>query len=66
MISDNTSSSSPDDLPGLPTRWVLARVAGPSMAPTVWHGDRLLVRRLPAGAPTPGGGTPLPTLLHAE
>ncbi|WP_241175768.1 S26 family signal peptidase [Modestobacter sp. KNN46-3] len=55
MISDNTSSSSPGDLPGLPTRWVLARVAGPSMAPTVRHGDRLLVRRLPPGAPVRPG-----------
>ncbi|MCZ2822189.1 S26 family signal peptidase [Modestobacter sp. VKM Ac-2977] len=56
MISENTSSSgSPGSLPGLPTRWVLARVAGPSMAPTVRHGDRLLVRRLPPGAPVRPG-----------
>ena len=32
----------------LATRWVLARVTGPSMAPTVRHGDRLLVRRVRA------------------
>jgi nickel-type superoxide dismutase maturation protease len=38
VISENTSS-------GLPSRWVVARVTGPSMAPTVRHGDRLLVRR---------------------
>lgn len=50
MISENTSSSgSPGDLPALPTRWVLARVTGPSMAPTVRHGDQLLVRRVRAG-----------------
>ena len=30
----------------LPTPWALARVTGPSMSPTVRHGDRLLVRRL--------------------
>lgn len=47
MISENTSSRpSPDGLPALPTRWVLARVSGPSMSPTVRSGDRLLVRRL--------------------
>jgi phage repressor protein C with HTH and peptisase S24 domain len=42
VISENTSTGRP---PGLPTRWVLARVSGPSMSPTVRHGDRLLVRR---------------------
>ncbi len=43
VITANTSSG-----PGgsLPTRWVLARVTGPSMSPTVRHGDRLLVRRV--------------------
>ena len=47
MISANTPSSrGPDDAGALPTRWVLARVTGPSMSPTVRHGDRLLVRRL--------------------
>jgi nickel-type superoxide dismutase maturation protease len=30
--------------------WVLARVTGPSMSPTVRHGDRLLVRRVRPGA----------------
>jgi nickel-type superoxide dismutase maturation protease len=30
----------------LATRWVVASVTGPSMSPTVRHGDRLLVRRL--------------------
>jgi nickel-type superoxide dismutase maturation protease len=40
-----------DDMPSGPvapltTHWVLARVTGPSMSPTVRHGDRLLVRRV--------------------
>ena len=43
MIKANTSGG---PAPGLPTRWVLARVSGPSMSPTVRHGDRLLVRRV--------------------
>jgi nickel-type superoxide dismutase maturation protease len=47
VISTNTSSGrGPADAPGLATRWVLARVTGPSMSPTVRHGDRLLVRRV--------------------
>jgi nickel-type superoxide dismutase maturation protease len=53
VISTNTSSS-----PGsgrLPTRWVLARVSGPSMSPTVRHGDRLLVHRVPDGDPVRPG-----------
>ena len=33
----------------LATRWVLARISGPSMAPTVRSGDRLLVRRVRPG-----------------
>ncbi|PRY51731.1 peptidase S24-like protein [Geodermatophilus tzadiensis] len=36
-------------MPPLLSAWVLARVSGPSMSPTVRHGDRLLVRRLPPG-----------------
>jgi nickel-type superoxide dismutase maturation protease len=43
VITANTSSG---PAPGLGTRWVLARVSGPSMSPTVRHGDRLLVRRV--------------------
>jgi nickel-type superoxide dismutase maturation protease len=43
VITDNTASG---PAPALPTRWVLARVTGPSMSPTVRHGDRLLVRRV--------------------
>jgi nickel-type superoxide dismutase maturation protease len=47
VISANTSSGrDPGHVPGLPTRWVLARVTGPSMSPTVRHGNRLLVRRV--------------------
>jgi nickel-type superoxide dismutase maturation protease len=40
-----TGAHPPASVP-LPTRWVLARVTGPSMSPTVRHGDRLLVRRV--------------------
>jgi nickel-type superoxide dismutase maturation protease len=43
VISDNTSSG---PVAPLTTGWVLARVTGPSMSPTVRHGDRLLVRRV--------------------
>jgi nickel-type superoxide dismutase maturation protease len=42
-------------VPPLATAWVLARITGPSMSPTVRHGDRLLVRRLDPGAPVPAG-----------
>jgi nickel-type superoxide dismutase maturation protease len=31
------------------TPWVLVRVSGPSMSPTVRHGDRLLARRMRPG-----------------
>jgi len=31
---------------GLASAWAMARVTGPSMSPTVRHGDRLLVRRV--------------------
>ena len=41
MTEDHPPASVP-----LPTHWVLARVTGPSMSPTVRHGDRLLVRRV--------------------
>ena len=46
VITQDTSGGRP---PGLPTRWVLARVTGPSMSPTVRHGDRLLVHRCGPG-----------------
>ena len=42
-------------VPGLDAAWKVARVTGPSMSPTVRHGDRLLVRRVRRSAPvTPG------------
>ena len=44
VINPNTSSGPPPGGPArLPSRWVLARVSGPSMSPTVRHGDRLLL-----------------------
>jgi nickel-type superoxide dismutase maturation protease len=46
ITSDTSGGPSPEPPSGLVTRWVLARVTGPSMAPTVRHGDRLLVRRV--------------------
>ncbi|SOD93378.1 nickel-type superoxide dismutase maturation protease [Blastococcus haudaquaticus] len=40
---------------GLDAPWKVARVTGPSMSPTVRHGDRLLVRRVrPSGRVAPG------------
>jgi nickel-type superoxide dismutase maturation protease len=48
-----------EDVPPLATAWVMARVAGPSMSPTVRHGDRLLVRRLPPGTAVPAGAVVL-------
>jgi nickel-type superoxide dismutase maturation protease len=56
VISDNTSSGPPGVGPGgLPTRWVAVRVTGPSMSPTVRHGDRLLARRIgPSDRVRPG------------
>ncbi|MGY1809623.1 S26 family signal peptidase [Blastococcus sp. SYSU D00669] len=51
MIADDRGSGASP----LATSWVLARVSGPSMSPTVRHGDRLLVRRLrPGAAVAPG------------
>ena len=50
MSSGDTSE--PGGLAGvatLVTPWVVARVAGPSMTPTVRSGDRLLVRRVASG-----------------
>ncbi|TFV63699.1 S26 family signal peptidase [Geodermatophilus sp. DF01-2] len=45
----------PARVPPLVTPWVVARVAGPSMTPTVRSGDRLFVRRVgPGGAVAPG------------
>jgi nickel-type superoxide dismutase maturation protease len=44
--SDMSEDPAPAAVQPLATGWVLARVTGPSMSPTVRHGDRLLVRRL--------------------
>ena len=47
MSSGDTSEpEGPGAVAPLVTPWVLARVAGPSMTPTVRSGDRLLVRRV--------------------
>jgi signal peptidase I len=46
-VIDRGEGSGP--VPPLPAAWVLARVSGPSMSPTVRHGDRLLVRRVRSG-----------------
>jgi nickel-type superoxide dismutase maturation protease len=43
------SDSGAETVPPLASAWALARVTGPSMSPTVRHGDRLLVRRVRAG-----------------
>ncbi|WP_254790649.1 S26 family signal peptidase [Blastococcus tunisiensis] len=49
MIDDDSASGGPP-VAALPSRWAMARVSGPSMSPTVRHGDRLLVRRVRHGA----------------
>ncbi|GAB4080245.1 nickel-type superoxide dismutase maturation protease [Modestobacter muralis] len=55
MITPHSASGPGPTVPALATRWVLARVTGPSMSPTVRHGDRLLVRRVrPGAAVAPG------------
>jgi signal peptidase I len=40
--------SAGDPAQPLGSAWAMARVTGPSMSPTVRHGDRLLVRRVPS------------------
>ncbi|MBB3085979.1 S26 family signal peptidase [Geodermatophilus sabuli] len=52
---DKTSGA----VPSLVTPWVVARVSGPSMSPTVRHGDRLLVRRVDGGSPVGAGAVVL-------
>ena len=50
MSSGDTSEpGGPGAVAPLVTPWVVARVAGPSMTPTVRSGDRLLVRRVAQG-----------------
>ena len=47
MIGRDSGAGPPEPgAPPLVSAWALARVAGPSMSPTVRHGDRLLVRRV--------------------
>ena len=49
MSSGDTSGAGrTTDVEPLVTPWVVARVSGPSMSPTVRSGDRLLVRRVTA------------------
>jgi len=55
VIADDSGSG----VAGLARRWVLARVIGPSMSPTLRHGDRLLVRRLRPEQPVPPGAVVL-------
>jgi nickel-type superoxide dismutase maturation protease len=52
---DRSEAGPPGTVPPLVTPWVMARVSGPSMSPTVRHGDRLLVRRVDV-ADTVGAG----------
>jgi signal peptidase I len=52
---DTSEDGAPDGVPPLVTPWVMARVTGPSMSPTVRSGDRLLVRRVGPGAPVGPG-----------
>ena len=53
--SDRAGEAGPGRPPPLATTWAMARVTGPSMSPTVRHGDRLLVRRLRPGTPVREG-----------
>ncbi len=53
--SDSGEERVPDLVPALLTPWVLVRVSGPSMSPTLRHGDRLLARRVRAGGRVRGG-----------
>ena len=46
---DTSEAGGPAGVATLVTPWVVARVAGPSMTPTVRSGDRLLVRRVARG-----------------
>jgi len=51
VIDDDRTGKLP---PTPSTAWLLARVTGPSMSPTVRSGDRLLVRRRTPDAVRPG------------
>src|SRR3712207_3239523 len=56
---DTSGTGRTPDVDALVTPWVVARVAGPSMTPTVRSGDRLLVRRV-TGATTVRHGDAVP------
>jgi nickel-type superoxide dismutase maturation protease len=53
--SDRAGDAAAEPVLPLATAWIAARVTGPSMSPTVRHGDRLLVRRV-RPADTVGAG----------
>jgi nickel-type superoxide dismutase maturation protease len=53
------SDSGAGAVPPLASAWALARITGPSMSPTVRHGDRLLVRRVRTGAAVAPGSVVL-------
>ena len=60
MSSGDTSGAGrTTDVEPLVTPWVVARVSGPSMTPTVRSGDRLLVRRVTSGDPVHEGAVVL-------
>jgi nickel-type superoxide dismutase maturation protease len=59
IAGDMSEDRGTEDVLPLASAWVLARVTGPSMSPTVRHGDRLLVRRLPPGGAVPAGSVVL-------
>src|SRR4051794_20536522 len=59
IVEDMPERPGAETVPSLATAWVLARITGPSMSPTVRHGDRLLVRRLDAGTPVRPGSVVL-------
>jgi signal peptidase I len=48
------NDSAGDAVPPLSSAWALVRVTGPSMAPTVRSGDRLIARRVRPGGVRPG------------
>jgi phage repressor protein C with HTH and peptisase S24 domain len=56
---DTSGAGRTTDVEPLVTPWVVARVAGPSMTPTVRSGDRLLVRRVAAGTAVRDGAVVL-------
>ena len=50
MITGDSAGEAGTTVARLTTPWAIARVRGPSMAPAVRSGDRVLVRRVPPGA----------------